>query len=252
MKRAFQHLPSDILLLLAATYVFSAVAATALTEANPYTAIVKRNTFALKPALPAPSPVTPSAAPPPNVSLQGISTILGRAQALLKVKIAPKPPEAAKELSLVLDVGQREGDVEVLAIDPAAGTVSLSNQGTPLTLNIKDADKPAAGPAITAPIAQLPSGIPGGLPQPGPKPQIGSGALPTQPLPSALSIPPSASVPTVPTRPLRATSNSSEPVDRDVQAALITVMAEKNKELINSGKTPPPPNIVAPYKQPNQ
>lgn len=207
MKRAFRLLTSDLRLLLAVICLSSAAPAPALTEANPYAAIVGRNTFALKPPAPASTTVAPVVTPPPNVSLQGISTILGRAQALLKVKIAPKPPEAAKELSLVLDVGQREGDVEVVAIDPAAGTVSLSNQGTPLTLNIKDADKPAAGPAVAAA-----TGLPG-LPGVNPNPLS---AIPTQslpPSPNPQTKPttvggtsvnaPGSTVPSVPTRPLR-------------------------------------------------
>lgn len=168
MKRAFRSPTAGLrLLMLSSVILLSAVTAPALTEGNPYTAIVGRNTFALKPPAPAAGPVVPPPAPPPNISLQGISTILGRAQALLKVKIAPKPPEPAKEQSLVMDVGQREGDVEVLSIDPATGTVNLSNQGSPLTLNIKDADKPIAGPAITSvqPMANLPGFVPS-LPPP--------------------------------------------------------------------------------------
>ena len=190
MKRAFRFLTSDLRLLLAVIWLSSAATADALTDGNPYSTIIGRNTFALKPPPPPAGPVVPPAAPPPNVSLQGISTILGRAQALLKVKIAPKPPDPAKEQSLVMDVGQREGDVEVLAIDPATGTVSLSNQGSPLTLTIKDADKPAAGPAIAAalPMANLP-GIAPSLPPP------------AQMIPG---VPNAANIVMVPTRPLRA------------------------------------------------
>lgn len=240
MKRVFRHLTSDIRPLLAATYVLSVTSASSLTEANPYAAIVGRNTFALKPPIANAGPVAPPAAPPPNVSLQGISTILGRAQALLKVKIAPKPPEAAKELSLVLDVGQREGDVEVLAIDPAAGTVSLSNQGTPLTLNIKDADKPVAGPAVVA-AAGLP-GLPGVNPNP-------LSAIPTQslpPSPNPQTKPttvggtsvnaPGSTVPSVPTRPLRGAGAGNQntsvqsTLSLEERAALALVNKEKWKQ----------------------
>lgn len=216
MKRAFRletlgiRLPVTLL----SAIVLSAAVANALTEANPYTAIVGRNTFALKPPPPPASPVAPPAAPPPNISLQGISTILGRAQALLKVKIAPKPPDPAKELSLVMDVGQREGDVEVLSIDPATGTVNLSNQGSPLTLNIKDGDKPTAGPAVTSPPA-LP-GVPG-LPGAAPNPLT---AIPTQNLPPSMMPPNKAAGGTttvtpigagsaLPTRPLRGGSSAA-------------------------------------------
>ena len=194
MKRAFRLETLGIRLqtTLLSTILLSAATATALTEANPYSTIIGRNTFALKPPAPPAGPLTAPPAPPPNVSLQGISTILGRAQALLKVKIAPKPPDAAKELSLVMDVGQREGDVEVLSIDPATGTVNLSNQGNPLTLNIKDADKPIAGPAIAAvqPMATLPGFSPS-LPPP------------AQVVPGAADV---ANRVMLPTRPLRADS----------------------------------------------
>jgi hypothetical protein len=166
--------------------------ASALTEANPYSKIIGRNTFALKPPPPPPAPLVAPPAPPPKVSLQGISTILGRAQALLKVKIDPKPSEPGKDLSLVMDVGQREGDVEVLSIDPATGTVNLSNQGTPLTLNIKDADKPVAGPAIAA--IPPPVNLPGFAPSLPP---------PAQMLPGAAD---AANRVMVPSRPLRADS----------------------------------------------
>ncbi len=206
MKRAFRNLTSDLrLLMLSSAILLSTATAPALTDGNPYSTIVGRNTFALKPPPPPAGPVAPPAAPPPNVSLQGISTILGRAQALLKVKIAPKPPDAGKELSLVMDVGQREGDVEVLSIDPATGTVNLSNQGSPLTLNIKDADKPAAGPAIA-----VAAGLPG---VPGANPNL-LNTIPTQSLPpnmmppnksagSGTSITPIGAGSAVPTRPLR-------------------------------------------------
>ena len=149
-----------------AALLLAALPSFALTEGNPYSAISGRNTFALKPPAVAPPTNVLPPTPAPNVSLQGISTILGRAQALLKVKIAPKPPEAAKEMSLVMDIGQREGDVEVLAIDANDGSVRLNNQGSIVTLNIKDGDKPIAGPVIPSVtpllpgMANLPSGIP--------------------------------------------------------------------------------------------
>lgn len=191
MKRAMILSPRLSAVMLSAI-LLSAATASALTDGNPYSTIIGRNTFALKPPPPPAGPVVPPPAPPPNVSLQGISTILGRAQALLKVKIASKPPEPAKEQSLVMDVGQREGDVEVLSIDPATGTVNLSNQGSPLTLNIKDADKPIAGPAIAAapPMSSLPGFAPS-LPPP------------AQVVPGAADV---ANKVMVPTRPLRADS----------------------------------------------
>ena len=234
MKRAFRHLTSGLRLppVFLCTLVLScAGTASALTDGNPYSAIIGRNTFALKPPAPAVGPVVLPPTPPPNVSLQGISTILGRAQALLKVKLAPRPPEAAKELSLVMDVGQREGDVEVLAIDPATGTVNLSNQGTPLTLNIKDADKPAAGPAIAT--IQPATNIPGISPSLPP---------PAQAIPGVTDV---GNKPMVPTRPLRGdnaagagqSSGAAAPVSMDKVAANV-LLYEANR-LKNAGRKLP-------------
>jgi hypothetical protein len=124
----------------------------ALSDANPYAAIAGRNVFALKP----PTPTTPATVTtptvPPNIELQGFTTILGRAQVLLKIKLPPRPPEPAKDRSLVMDVGQREGDVEVIEMDAYAGSVKLKNQGNLVSLNLKDnGSKPTAGPALPAP-----------------------------------------------------------------------------------------------------
>jgi hypothetical protein len=117
------------------------------------------------------------------VELQGISTILGRPQVLLKIKMPPRPPEPARDKSVVLDVGQREGDVEVLAIDNIGGVIKLKNQGNEISLSMKDnAAKPAAGPALPAPVlGQPPSIAPsagGGIPSPTGAPAAGT--LPTR------------------------------------------------------------------------
>lgn len=259
MKRAFRLETLGIRLqtTLLSAILLSAVTAPALTDGNPYTAIVGRNTFALKPPAAIAGPLVPPPAPPPNISLQGISTILGRAQALLKVKIAPKPPEPAKEQSLVMDVGQREGDVEVLSIDPASGTVNLSNQGSPLTLNIKDADKPIAGPAITSvqPMANLP-GIAPSLPPP------------AQVVPAAAEL---GNKPMVPTRPLRTdgaattgavatgagqTTGAAAPVSMDKVAAnvlLYEANRAKNEKLREQGvKLPKMPEHTLLRKVPTE
>lgn len=250
MKIAVTSLKSGIRPLLVVIYLSLVLPARALTEANPYTAIVGRNTFALKPPAPPPAPAAPQAAPPPNVSLQGISTILGRAQALLKVKIAPRPPEPAKELSLVMDVGQREGDVEVLSIDSAAGTVNLSNQGSPLTLNIKDADKPAAGPAIVATVAPVPLGAAGArlsapLNTPGQAPAIPNSAIPAYQKPTESTLPPAQTVPALPNRPIRGAAQpaAQNTLSAAEQAVVMEVERIRTKDLVKQGKYPPLPPI---------
>lgn len=125
----------------------------ALTADNPYATIVQRNAFALKPPTPPPV-ITPPPTPASNVELRGITTLLGRPQVLLNFKVPGKPPEPPKDRSLVLDIGQREGDVEVLEINPAAGTIRIRNQGNEVAMNLKDnASKPQVVPGLTAPSA---------------------------------------------------------------------------------------------------
>lgn len=135
---------------------------------NPYSGIVERNSFGLKP------PVNPAdlVKPPPpvvaDIKLQGITTILGRKQVLMKVRVPTKPPEPARDESLVLLEGQREGEVEVLEINPEDGTVKISNGGTILALNMQDhADKPLPGATPPGPAGAPPSG---GVQLPSPSP----------------------------------------------------------------------------------
>lgn len=149
-----------------------ALAIPALGGINPYSGIVERNSFGLKP------PVNPAdlVKPPPpvvaDIKLQGITTILGRKQVLMKVKVPAKPPEPARDESLVLVEGQREGEVEVMEINPDDGTVKVKNGDSVLALNMRDhGDKPQpgatpAGPA-GAPLVgsvQLPAPSPPALP----------------------------------------------------------------------------------------
>jgi hypothetical protein len=170
--------------------------AAALTSDNPYAAIITRNAFALNP----PAPVTNAPAgpviPPSDIEFRGLSTLLGRPQALINVKSKPKPPETPKDRSLVMDIGQREGEVELLEINMGEGSVKLRNQGTIVTMNLKDnSPKPqaAAGLPTVAPAA---AGLPGGVPVPA----IGRPALPTPGgAPAAPSLPATGIRPAVPT-----------------------------------------------------
>jgi hypothetical protein len=143
-----------------------ALHASAATSANnPYSGIVERNGFGLKaPDNPA-DLVKPPAPVVADIKLQGISTILGRSQVLMKIKVPAKPPEPAREQSLVLGEGQREGEVEVKQINPAEGTVTIDNGGATLALNMKDhSERPSPGAAPPA--------------------AAGSGVIPTLPLPT--------------------------------------------------------------------
>jgi len=228
--------------LVAVVLVITAVTSHALTEGNPYTTIVGRNTFALKPPPPPPDPAANKPpAQPPNISLQGISTILGRPQVLLKLKLPPKPPEGPKELSVVMDVGQREGEVEIVEINAETGAVKINNGGSVLSLNMKDnAEKPVAGAALPAPAPVQP--VPGGLPVPQP-----AAVAPANPGVSATTIGNSPGT-ALPTRPIRstptaaATATSTQTKQADLSPEAGAILLEVNRKM-NPGLPYPPSRV---------
>lgn len=122
--------------------------------ANPYGVIAGSNVFRLQP------PPRQDAAPPPalipKVTPVGITTMLAKKMALLKVNFPSRPQEPVKELSCILGVGEREGPIEVVAIDETEGSVKINNSGTLMVLSL-DRDGPRKPPS---PIP------PGPLPQP--------------------------------------------------------------------------------------
>jgi hypothetical protein len=105
----------------------------AASSENPYQGIVQRNVFDVRPP-PAPIVEAPPAPPLPEIWLNGLTDILGRKQALLKVRFPSKPP---KEESYIFGEGQREGDIEILAIDVRAGTVKVKNFDTIMNLSVE-------------------------------------------------------------------------------------------------------------------
>ena len=149
-----------------------AKAATANPAGNPYQGIVERNLFSLKPAPRPEDAPKPPAPPPPKIDLTGIMTILGKKQVLMKIHLPAKPPEPAKDESYILSEGERDGDVEVLAIDQSTGSVKLNNHGVEQDLSLdKDSAKitgappPAPGGAPPLPMFQPPT-PPGAPPAP--------------------------------------------------------------------------------------
>jgi hypothetical protein len=132
---------------------------------NPYQGIAERNVFNLKPPPPA-TPPEPPPPPAPKITLTGITTILGNKRALLKLQEPAKPPQAAKEVSYILTEGQRDGDIEILAIDEQAGTVKVNNHGTVQELSFdKDGVKlsnnplaPPLSPNLPGVVARTPPG----------------------------------------------------------------------------------------------
>ena len=125
----------------------------------PYQEIIDRNAFALNPAPPpAPDPSTIKP-PPPKILATGIANLFGTRRALLKV-LEPgqppepgKPPAPAQEQSYILAEGERQGAVEVLAIDERAATIKVDNYGTVMVLTLKTnlPTQPAPAPGTPAP-----------------------------------------------------------------------------------------------------
>jgi hypothetical protein len=139
----------------------SGVTGTGDSAASPYQSVVERNVFGLKPPPPPPDPETLKP-PPPKMYLQGISTFGGVKRALLKAQVPAKPGvPGSGDQSMVLAEGQREGDIEVLEIDPKEGTVKVNDYGTITTLDFKHngITQTTAPPGVP--------GAPGGLPHPG-------------------------------------------------------------------------------------
>jgi len=103
---------------------------------NPYLTITDRNAFDLTDA-PPPSK-TPPPEPPKELDLKftGIYRLKGVEKACLAlVDSSAKPPETKY---LQLPVGDKDGSIEITAIDAAAGTVNLIKDGSPLELSLKN------------------------------------------------------------------------------------------------------------------
>ena len=119
-------------------------------SSQPYGTIVARNIFGLVP-IPPPAPDTPATPvdPPPKITANGITSILGQLQALFKVTPPAKPGQQAKEISYMLSEGQRQDDIEVVKIDEKSATISFINHGVPQDIPLTDAGA-STGPAPAA------------------------------------------------------------------------------------------------------
>jgi len=260
------RLDGIMLLCVAASLVLgtSARAVSADAQDNPYQGIVERNVFALKPA-PDPSTLSPAEPEPPKIIPQGIMSVFGRQQVLFKTLMpGSKPGAPPQETPLVLSVGQREGEIEVLAIDESTGTITFRNHGKEQSLNLeKDGPKAPTGPApapfpgISAPGIQPP--VPAFKP-----PQSGAPVIPAAtfggPAGSTLK-----NIPNLPSRTLRVptaaggvaqgtttaaatttqTTQSAQPkpLTPEEQAVLMAIEREKHKNDPNYPPMPPIPGI---------
>jgi hypothetical protein len=133
------------------------MSASGATEDNPYHAIVERNVFDLKPPPPPVVAPTVTNAPPPNVKLTGITTILGNKLALFMVSEPAQPGKPpSKEESMMLSEGQRQGVIEVLEINEKAASVKIKNDGNESLIALDTAPKLPSGPGApgAAPLGQ--------------------------------------------------------------------------------------------------
>jgi hypothetical protein len=139
------------------------------TDGNPYTGIVERNPFGLKPP---PSPPSPEENKPPvqmaKVTLTGLITMFGEPRALFEIteQEAGKP---APPIKPILREGERSGSIELVSIDINKNTVKIRNAGfeTNLTFEIQKTASagPAAPPAVPGAVYRPPQ-QPFGIPQP--------------------------------------------------------------------------------------
>ena len=104
--------------------------------ANPFLTIIKRNAFDLTDT-PLPSKAAPPE-PPKNLDLKftGIYRLKGVEKACLAlIDSSAKPPETKY---LQIPVGDKQGSIEITAIDAKSGTVNLIKDGSPIELSLKN------------------------------------------------------------------------------------------------------------------
>ena len=147
-------------------------------SSGPYQTIVDRNVFGLRPPPPPPDPAELNKPKPVNITLTGIlaGKVFGGKKALMKTPPAPSKPgePPPQEHSMVLGIGEADGDVQVLEIDEKAGSVKVKNAGEVVTLTFKDNGlKPSAG----APVPGAPPGLPTPTGFPGQPPMKAAGGF---------------------------------------------------------------------------
>ena len=104
--------------------------------ANPYLTIIKRNAFDLTDTPPSLKAAPPES--PKNLDLKftGIYRLKGVEKACLAlIDSSAKPPETKY---LQIPVGDKQGSIEITAIDAKLGTVNLIKYGSPLELSLKN------------------------------------------------------------------------------------------------------------------
>ena len=219
-------------LLVASALCLAARAVPAETPESPYQEIIDRNVFNIRP--PAPPNPDENKPPPPKITLQGITTILGNKRALLKCPEPPKPGQPAQEEALILAEGQRDGDIEVLEIDEKGGTVKVNNHGVVQTLDFaSNGEKAAPRNPFQPGVPGLPSGL-----NPGVLRTIPTRTLRLPALPAPPQQPPG-------TPPL----GQAQGMTPEAQAAAALVEAQQQAEQTRAlPPVPGPPGSPNPYR----
>ena len=147
-----------ILVCLAGGMVLNTVsrATDSLPPGNPYGSIVKRNVFGLNPVPVVDPNATPPGPPPPKITLTGITTIFGPAEALFKVAGVKREGKPPQDESYIFTEGESQDDVEVTAIDTVKKVVTFNNNGVvqeiPLTAGVASGGGSAPSqPSFTSP-----------------------------------------------------------------------------------------------------
>ena len=118
--------------------------------------------------------------PPPKITLNGITTILGSKEALYKVAVPAKPGQPAQDQSYMMGEGESDNDIQVVKIDTDADVVTFNNHGTIQQLPLTAAGNISSGAAGAVSSA---GGAAPGLPLPGNRfrrpggPGFGGGAM---------------------------------------------------------------------------
>lgn len=134
----------------------------ATTAVGPYSLISARNVFGLNP--PQASSEQQESAPPPKITLTGITTILGAPEALYKVAGSRTNGKQGQDESCILKEGQEQDEVAVISINVEKAVVTFNNHG--IRQEIALANGPAIGETLfAAPV--LTNHLPDRNPKPG-------------------------------------------------------------------------------------
>jgi len=119
-----------------------------------------RNVFGLSDAVVTPPPpVDP--APPPNVTLIGLSTLMSVPQAIVVVKPPSMPGKPAPaEETYIMNQGERRGELELLRVNVKAGTAKIKLEGVESTISMR-----TNAPMMRAAAPTPPGGV-GAFPRP--------------------------------------------------------------------------------------